>query len=174
MILVSEILSGGHVPVAAVLARKWIFDRVFDRMDRAIVHGLTFAQNDLAMAAGIATLGVLETERLADNAVRKGARLLAAFKAMAARHEMIKDVRGKGLMIGIEFGPPRSIKLRAAWNLLETVNTGLFCQLITIPLLMDHKILAQLPGMPVIRSSCCPLLSLPTRTAIGSKALSTR
>ena len=139
MILVSKILSGGHVPVAAVLARKWIFDRVFDRMDRAIVHGLTFAQNDLAMAAGIATLGVLETERLADNAVRKGARLLAAFKAMAARHEMIKDVRGKGLMIGIEFGPPRSIKLRAAWNLLETVNTGLFCQLITIPLLMDHK-----------------------------------
>ena len=54
MVLLSKTLAGGHVPVAAVLARKKIFDKVFDRMKRAVVHGSTFGSNDLAMAAGIA------------------------------------------------------------------------------------------------------------------------
>ena len=132
--------------VAAVLTRKWIFDRVFGRMDRAVVHALTFAGNDLAMAAGLATLEVLERERLAENAARLGARLLAAFQAMAAGYEMVRAVRGMGLMIGIEFGRPRSLKLQAAWGLLETVSTGLFCQLITIPLCRQHRILVQVAG----------------------------
>ena len=146
MVLLSKTLSGGHVPVAAVLARKWILDRVFDRMDRAVVHNLTFANNDLAMAAGLATLDVLESDGLVQNAAHMGARLLAAFQAMAADYEMVREVRGKGLMIGIEFGRPRSLKLRAAWSLLEAVNTGLFCQLITIPLCKDHRILVQVAG----------------------------
>jgi ornithine--oxo-acid transaminase len=146
MVLVSKTLSGGHVPVAAVLARKWIVDKVFDRMERAVVHGSTFAANDLAMAAGIATLDILESERLTENAARLGARLLAFFAAMAPRYEMISDVRGKGLMIGVEFGRPRSLKLQAAWHLLEAVNKGLFCQLITLPLFKDHKILVQVAG----------------------------
>jgi len=55
-------------------------------------------------------------------------------------------VRGKGLMIGIEFGAPKSLKLKSAWNLLEAASKGLFCQLITIPLLKDHKILCQVAG----------------------------
>jgi ornithine--oxo-acid transaminase len=146
LVLVSKTLSGGHVPVAAVLTRKWIFDKVFDRMDRAVSFGSTFAMNDLAMAAGIATLEILESERIVENAARLGARLVAAFTAMAARYEMVKEVRGKGLMIGIEFGRPRSLKLRAAWHLLESMNTGLFCQLITIPLFKDHKIVVQVAG----------------------------
>jgi ornithine--oxo-acid transaminase len=146
IVLLSKTLSGGHVPVAAVLLRKWIFDKVFDRMDRAVVHGLTFAGNDLAMAAGLATLEVLETERLVENAARLGARLLTALGEMASRYEMVREVRGKGLMIGIEFGRPRSLKLRASWSLLEAVSTGLFCQLITIPLCKNHRILAQVAG----------------------------
>src|SRR5437764_1784418 len=64
MVLLSKSLSGGHVPVGALLTRKWIFDKIFDRMDRAVVHGSTFAKNDLAMAAGIATLEVIRSERL--------------------------------------------------------------------------------------------------------------
>ena len=146
MVLLSKTLSGGHVPVAAVLARKWIFDKVFDRMDRAVIHGLTFAGNDLAMAAGLATLEVLESERLIENAARMGTRLLTALQEMASRYEMVREVRGKGLMIGIEFGRPRSLKLQAAWSLLEAVSTGLFCQLITIPLCKNHRILAQVAG----------------------------
>ena len=146
MVLVAKSLSGGHVPVGALLTRKWIFDKVFDRMDRAVVHGSTFAKNDLAMAAGLATLEVIESERLTDKAARLGARLIGAFEAMSHRHELIKTVRGKGLMIGIEFGAPRSFALKASWNLLESASSGLFCQLIAIPLLKEHRILAQVAG----------------------------
>src|SRR5687767_11408427 len=122
MVLLAKALSGGHVPVGAVLARKWIFEKVFNRMDRAVVHGSTFSKNDLAMAAGIATLEVLEAERLVENSDRMGQRLLASLNAMAQRHELLKVVRGKGLLIGVEFGPPRSLKLMASWHALETVN----------------------------------------------------
>ncbi len=146
MVLVAKSLSGGHIPVGALLTRKWIFDKVFDRMDRAVVHGSTFAKNDLAMAAGLATLEVIESERLTDKAARLGARLIGAFEAMSHRHELIKTVRGKGLMIGIEFGAPRSFALKASWNLLESASSGLFCQLIAIPLLQEHRILAQVAG----------------------------
>lgn len=146
MVLLAKSLSGGHVPVGAVLTRKWIFDKVFSRMDRAVVHGSTFAKNDLAMAAGIVTLDIIESERLVENAARMGDRLLRTFKEMPQRYELVKDVRGKGLMIGIEFGPPRSLKLKAAWNALEMMNRGLFCQLIVIPLFKDHKILSQVAG----------------------------
>lgn len=146
MILLAKALTGGHVPAGAVLTRKWVFDKVFSRMDRAVVHGSTFSKNDLAMAAGLATLDVIENERLIENAARKGERLTRAFEDMAGRYELVKAVRGKGLMIGIEFGEPRSLKLRMAWNALEAVNSNLFCQLITIPLFKEHKILSQVAG----------------------------
>src|SRR3954471_14813566 len=146
MVLISKSLSGGHVPVGAVLTRRHIFEKIFNRMDRAVVHGSTFAKNDLAMACGIATLDVLKSERLIENAAQRGEQLLRAFADMKERYELVSHVRGKGLMIGIEFGAPRSLKLKASWNLLETANKGLFCQLITIPLFKEHQILSQVAG----------------------------
>jgi ornithine--oxo-acid transaminase len=145
MVLIAKSLSGGHVPVGAVLTRRWIFDKVFDRMDRAVVHGSTFAKNDLAMAAGIATLDVLESELLTENAARMGERLRSAFARMQ-HYEFFREFRGKGLMIGIEFGPPKSLKLKASWTMIEAANKGLFCQLITIPLFKEHRILTQVAG----------------------------
>ena len=88
MVLLSKALSGGHVPVSAVLMRRPIFEKMFDRMDRAVVHGSTFAKNDLAMAAGIATLDVLERERLIENAARMGERLL---RELTAHHPALRD-----------------------------------------------------------------------------------
>jgi ornithine--oxo-acid transaminase len=146
MVLLAKSLSGGHVPVGAVLTRKSIFDRIFNRMDRAVVHGSTFSKNDLAMAAGIATLDVIESEGLVRNAAQIGERLIGELKAMIPRYELLHDVRGKGLMIGVEFGPPKSLKLRASWNVVETASSGLFCQLIAIPLFKEHKVLTQVAG----------------------------
>lgn len=146
MVLLAKALSGGHVPVGAVLMRKPIFDAMFNRMDRAVVHGSTFAKNDLAMAAGIATLEVLDAERLIQNAADRGEQLLRELKQMVPRYEMLKEVRGKGLMIAVDFGPPQSLRLKAAWSLLETANKGLFCQLITIPMFKEHKVLTQVAG----------------------------
>jgi len=146
MVLLAKALSGGHVPVGAVMMRKAIFSKVFDRMDRAVVHGSTFSKNDLAMAAGIATLEVLRNERVIENAAQKGDRLLRELSALQSKYELLKNVRGKGLMLGVEFGMPSSLKLKASWTMIETASKGLFCQLITIPLMKDHKILTQVSG----------------------------
>ncbi len=146
MVLLAKALSGGHIPVGALLTRKSIFDKIFNQMDRAVVHGSTFAKNDLAMAAGIATLDVIKNEKLVEQAAKRGAELRLALTRMVPGYELLKEVRGKGLMIGIEFGPPKSLRLKASWNLLETANKGLFCQLITVPLFKDHKILTQVSG----------------------------
>src|SRR6187549_210181 len=125
MVLLSKSLSGGHIPVGAVLTRKNIFEKTFNRMDRAVVHGSTFGKNDLAMAAGIATLDVLASENLIRNAAVRGEQLLRALTAMIPRYEFLREVRGKGLMIGVEFGAPKSLKLKASWTMLETASTGL-------------------------------------------------
>ncbi|MET0678313.1 MAG: aminobacteriohopanetriol synthase HpnO [Bradyrhizobium sp.] len=146
MVLLSKALSGGHVPVGALLTRKAIFDKIFNRMDRAVVHGSTFAKNDLAMAAGIATLEVMKAEKLVEAAAKRGAELRLALTRMVPGYELLKEVRGKGLMIGVEFGPPKSLRLKASWNVLESANKGLFVQLITVPLFKDHKILTQVAG----------------------------
>jgi ornithine--oxo-acid transaminase len=170
MVLIAKALSGGHVPVGAVLTRKSILDKVFDSMDRAIAHGSTFGSMDLAMAAGIATLDVFASEGVIENAARAGQRLLSGFRAMMPRYEFMSEVRGKGLMIGLEFGEPRSLKLRASWRALEASRRGLFCQLITIPLFKEHKILSQvashtshtiklLPSLVISDADCDWILS---------------
>jgi ornithine--oxo-acid transaminase len=146
MVLLAKALSGGHVPVGALLTRKNVFDKIFNQMDRAVVHGSTFAKNDLAMAAGIATLDVIKAENLIEKAAKRGAELQMALTRLVPGYELMKEVRGKGLMIGVEFGPPKSLGLRASWNVLETANKGLFCQLITVPLFKDYKILTQVAG----------------------------
>ena len=146
MVLLSKALSGGFVPISAVLMRKRIFDKVFDSMDRALVAVSTFAENNLAMAAGIATLEVLAAERLIEKAAVTGERLIRAFSAMIPRYELMREVRGKGMMIAIDFARPKSFALRKAWDLIETAREGLFAQLITVPLFIEHKILSQVAG----------------------------
>lgn len=146
MVLLAKALSGGAVPVGAVLSREAIHAKVFDRMDRAVVHGSTFGKNDLAMAAALATLAVIEEENLVARAARMGERIMADFRALARRSDFIKDVRGKGLMIAVEFGSPKSLLLQTGWKLIETANKGLFCQLVLIPLFKRHRVLCQVAG----------------------------
>ena len=72
---------------------------------------------------------------------------------------MLHDVRGEGLMIGIEFGPPSLLKLRAAWKALETMQAGLSAQLVVMGLMHDHRLLTQVSGHRVnIIKSLPPLI----------------
>ncbi|HEX7008720.1 MAG TPA: aspartate aminotransferase family protein [Phycisphaeraceae bacterium] len=146
ILITAKGLSGGYVPVGAVLAKRWIYHKVFSNLDRCVVHSTTFGQNDLAMAAGLATLHVLRHERLVENAAAMGQRLMARLSALIGKYEMVRQVRGKGLMIALEFGPPRSMGLKMGWSLLHKLDASLFPQAILIPLLTEHRILAQVAG----------------------------
>jgi ornithine--oxo-acid transaminase len=149
MVCLAKALSGGFVPVGAVACRRWVFDAVYDRLDRAVVHGSTYSKNNLAMAAALATLEVIDEEGLIENAATVGRQIVDDLKPLVEEFEFVKDVRGKGMLIGIEFDRPESLRLRAAWRLLEAANDGLFGQLITIPLFKKHRILCQLAGQHV-------------------------
>lgn len=146
MICMAKALSGGFVPVGAVAMTDKIMDSVFNRMDRAVVHGSTFSKNNMAMAAGLATLRVMEDEKLVENCARVGNDIISSINAMSSKYEFLKEARGKGLMVAIEFQAPKSLKLKAAWATLETANKGLFCQMITIPLFKEHHLLTQVAG----------------------------
>lgn len=146
ILITAKALSGGYVPCGAVLSRRWIHDKVFSSLDRCVVHSSTFSENDLAMAAGLATLHVLQQEQLVENAAALGDLLAEGLREVGGKYEMFRDVRGKGLMLGIEFGPPRSAALRMGWNLIHKLNPSLFCQVMLVPLLTDHHILAQVAG----------------------------
>ncbi len=153
IITVAKALSGGYVPIGATLARKGIFEKVYSSLDRVFVHASTFAGNALAMTAGLATLAVLDDEDLMANAERRGQELTDGLRRIAAGNDLIRDIRGRGLMIGIEFGRPSSLAARGVWTMLNTARKGLFAQLVVVPLYNRHRILTQVAGdhMAVIK-----------------------
>ncbi|MEI7839112.1 MAG: aspartate aminotransferase family protein [Methylococcaceae bacterium] len=146
MICMAKALSGGFVPVGGVAITTKIMDTVYNRMDRAVVHGSTFAKNNMAMAAGLATLEVIKNENLVENSLKVGTEIINDLNAMSSRYEFLKEARGKGMMIAVEFHAPKSLTLKAAWAMLDAANKGLFCQMVTIPLFKDHHILTQVAG----------------------------
>jgi len=146
ILIVAKALSGGYMPVGAVLSKRWIHEKVFSRLDRCFVHSSTFTENDLAMAAGLATLTVLKEEALVENSAAMGNRLAEKLRAVGSQYEMFSEVRGRGLMLGIEFKQPTSLTLKMGWNLLHSLDASLFCQAMLIPLLTEHRVLAQVAG----------------------------
>ncbi|GGK26632.1 aspartate aminotransferase family protein [Streptomyces camponoticapitis] len=146
LVCVAKALSGGYVPVGATLGKDWIFKKVYSSMDRVLVHSASFGSNAQAMAAGLAVLSVIEDERLVANARTTGDLLRSRLAALVDRYELLSDVRGRGLMIGIEFGRPTSIGLRSRWTMLQTARKGLFAQMVVVPLLRKHRILTQVSG----------------------------
>ncbi|MEU9112511.1 aspartate aminotransferase family protein [Streptomyces sp. NPDC048483] len=146
LVCVAKALSGGYVPVGATLGKDWIFKKVYSSMDRVLVHSASFGSNAQAMAAGLAVLAVMEDEQIVARARQTGDLLRNRLSALIGSYELLHDVRGRGLMVGIEFGRPKSLALRGRWRMLQTARKGLFAQLVVAPLLQRHRILTQVSG----------------------------
>lgn len=153
IVTVAKALSGGFVPVGATLMRPGVFEKVYSSIDRVFVHASTFMGNALAMTAGLATLQVLDDEQLLANATARGEELMSGLRAIADKQPTIADVRGRGLMIGIEFGKPPTMRGKAMWQTLNAARKGLFAQMVVVPLFAEHRILTQVAGdhMAVIK-----------------------
>lgn len=146
LIATAKALSGGYVPIGATIGRDWIFAKVYSSMDRVLVHDSTFGSNAQAMAAGLATLHVMDQDKLVDNARTIGELLQSRLAELVQRYEMLHEIRGRGLMIGIEFGRPSSWKLRGPWTALQVARKGLFAQTVVHALFHRHRILTQVSG----------------------------
>ena len=146
IVILSKTLSAGFVPVGAVLCKRWIHDKVFSSMQRSVVHSSTFSQGSFAMVAGLAALDVLDREGLIQRAEHLGNRIGQGVTAMIPRFEFLKEIRWRGLMMGIEFGSPRSLTLKTAWTLCHGMDKSLFPQAAIIPLMDRHHIITQVAG----------------------------
>jgi ornithine--oxo-acid transaminase len=141
---VAKSLSGGYVPVGALLMSDAVYDAVFDSLEHAFSHGSTFAPNDYATVAGLATLREIDDRDLVGASAGLGELLLERTRPLVERYEVVKEVRGLGLMWAIEFGEPD--KGRTTWRMLEKMQPGIFAQLVVVPLFTDHRILSQVAG----------------------------
>ena len=151
LVTVAKSLSGGYVPVGALLMTAGVYEAVFDSLEHSVSHGSTFAPNDLAMAAGLATLRELDDAGLVERAERLGELLLERTRALAQEHEVVREVRGLGLMWAMEFAEPEGGSL--AWRVMERMQAGLFAQLVVVPLFTRHHVLSQVAGhdLPVLK-----------------------
>lgn len=107
-------------------------------------HGSTFAPNDLAMVAGLATLHEIDREGLVERSARMGALLLERTRPLVERYDIVRDVRGVGLMWAIELGEPDGGS--KTFRLLERMQPALVSQLVVVPLFTEHRVLSQVAG----------------------------
>ena len=146
MVVLAKALSGGLVPVGAVLMTEEISESVYSSLERAIVHTSTFSENALAMRAGLATLQVLEEEHLGARATELGNLLREGLSAALAPYEMFVGTRGLGLLSGIEFRAPRRFGLRMSFEAFRAIHPAMFGQMLVMRLFRSEKILTQMCG----------------------------
>jgi len=146
MVILAKALSGGLIPVGAVLMTDEVYESVYDSLARAIVHTSTYSENGLAMRAGLATLAVLEEEHLGERAAVQGERLRERLRETLGGHEMVKAVLGMGMLSGIEFKAPSSLGLRMAFEGFQRIHPGLFGQMVVMRLFKHEHVLTQICG----------------------------
>ena len=150
LVLVSKALSAGIVPVGAILARPGVLDKVFDSVDRSVAHSSTFREAPLAMTIALAAMHVIEHEDLAARSERIGSLLKEGLEALAVELGTIAEVRGRGLMIGVELDLQA---LSRSIPGLGSMQATLIAQACVIRLLEDHHVLVQASSRvsPVIK-----------------------
>lgn len=164
MVILAKALSGGLIPSGALLMSDAVYDSVYGSIARALVHTSTFSENALAMRAGIATLDVLEQERLGERAQAAGEYLRSRLRQALSGYEMVKEVRGLGLLNGIEFQPPRKLALRASFEAFGAIHAGMFGQMLVMRL-FRQGFLTQMCGNNFMVLKACPPLVVKEREA---------
>jgi ornithine--oxo-acid transaminase len=166
IVVLAKALSGGLVPVSAVLMSDEIHGSVFSSFKRSIVHASTFSENSLSMRAGLATLDVLERERLGDRANIIGIELKHRLSEALSGYEMVKEVRGKGLLLGVEFAAPSRLALRAPFEAFARIHPAMFGQILVMRLFRNHNILTQICGNDfMVLKVAPPLMVTASQTA---------
>ncbi len=110
---------GNGLPLAAVVTTPQIAQALASR-----IHFNTFGGNPVVCAQGKAVLEVIDRERLQANSLRVGAYLQAGLRQLAEKHSIIGDVRGKGLMLGVELVKDRATKTPAKEETLQVFETA--------------------------------------------------
>lgn len=149
-------LSGGLIPISAYATSRALWTRAYGTTEKYLLHSSTFGENNLASAVALATLEVILNDDLVKNASIVGDYFLRQLQRLQVNHYLISDVRGRGLMLGVEFNsPPRSFLERVSRRLLNFASDKLIAFWIVSRLLNDFNILT---AGPLVNSSVLRLL----------------
>ncbi|MEW5761764.1 MAG: aspartate aminotransferase family protein [Bacillota bacterium] len=139
ILCLAKSLGGGVMPIGAYLTTDEIWKRAYGSMERALLHTSTFGGNSLACAAAIAALEVILDEDLPARAAASGAYLLSRLEELKGKYPLLKDVRGRGLLVGLEFAEAR--RGVTALGVLQRLSDEFLGSLVAGELLNDHGVL---------------------------------
>ena len=162
MVVLAKALSGGLMPVSAVLMTNRIYNAVYSSLKRAIVHTSTFSENSLSMRAGLATLDVLEREELGPRALELGEEFRAKLRCELAGFDMVNEVRGMGLLNGIEFVPPKKLAFRTLYEAFRKIHPAMFGQIVVMRMFREKGLLTQICGNNFMVLKAAPPLMVTT------------
>lgn len=139
VLVLAKSLGGGLAPVSAAVTSRELFDRAYGSQDRFDLQSSTFGGNALACAAALETLSIIADERLVDNAREQGELLRRLLQEGLKGHPLVKEVRGRGLLVGVALGPAEegwasglselvARKAFGQWAALKLLERGFLCQ----------------------------------------------
>jgi acetylornithine/succinyldiaminopimelate/putrescine aminotransferase/choline dehydrogenase-like flavoprotein len=146
MLWVSKILSGGTVPVAALLMSEELYQRIYSGFTSGPVYFSTFAENNLAMAAGIATVDLLEEMDAPARATALGDVIRSGLEALADRYDVIDRIEGKGLLQVIYFRDSANLGLKLQQAAMRAADPAAFGAAVNVDLYREKRIIVQVPG----------------------------
>jgi ornithine--oxo-acid transaminase len=162
MLILAKALSGGLVPVSAVLMTNQIYSSVYNSLKRSIIHTSTFSENALSMRAGLATLDVLAEEGLGPRAIALGGRLRSRLRQELTGYEMVGEIRGLGMLSGIVFRAPKSLRLRLSFESFRRVHPAMFGQVMVMRMFREQHVLTQMCGNNCMVLKVAPPLVITT------------
>jgi len=159
MIILAKALSGGLVPVGAVLMTEKISDAVYSSLKRANIHDSTFGENALSMRAVIATLDVLEKEEWGQKSAVLASNMRERLECALAPYEMFKTVRGIGMFNAIEWQVPKQFRRKVSFETIKYIHPAIFGEILVMQLFREKGILTQICGNDFMSLKVVPPLT---------------
>jgi len=147
LMTVSKTLSGGYMPISALLVSDEVYQKIFTDFKAGPIYFSTFAENNLAMAAGLATLDVLEEIDAPRRSLEISRQLREGLVKLADRYDCIDRIAGAGLMVGVYFkDAANSRRLRLQQQLVGAFDPGTFAAAVNVDMALRQKVIVQIPG----------------------------
>lgn len=140
IICLSKSLGAGVIPIGVFTTTPEIWDKAYGTMETALLHTSTFGGNAFACVAGMVAIQLAIEKDVAGNASQMGEVLMIGLRELASRYPLIKEVRGRGLMIGVEFAQPEGLANRLTGGLAASLSHEYVAALVAGELLNKHRI----------------------------------
>lgn len=130
IICLAKSLGGGVIPIGAYSTKPEIWEKAYGGMERALLHTSTFGGNTWAAAAAIAAINVIVEQNLCEQARANGEYMLNRLKELQNRYSVVKEVRGLGLMTGVEFKSQAGLMDKLTGGMINKLSEEYFGALV--------------------------------------------